>query len=257
MFNTTPISAFNDNYIWALISEDKQSVAVIDPGDAAPVEHFLQEQGLTLSAILVTHHHGDHTGGIKALMANRDIPVYGPASSPFSGITHKLTQDEKIELFGNTLEVTEVPGHTLDHISYYCAGETPQVFCGDTLFLAGCGRIFEGSASQMYTAMQYYLSLPDNTEVYCTHEYSLNNLRFAAAVEPNNPAIAQSIRDCQTLRDQDKPTLPTSIGTEKLINPFLRSEHEAVTISATDFAGKPLPTPLDVFTAVRQWKNGF
>lgn len=257
MFKTAPISAFNDNYIWALVSEDAQSVAVIDPGDAAPVETFLQQQGLTLSAILVTHHHGDHTGGINALMQNRDIPVYGPARSPFKGITHPLTQGDQVELYGNVLEVTEVPGHTLDHISYCCAGETPQVFCGDTLFLAGCGRIFEGSATQMFTAMEYYLSLPDTTQVYCTHEYSLNNLRFAAAVEPDNAAIEQSIRDCQNLRDQDKPTLPTSIGAEKLINPFLRSNHESVAASATNFAAKPLNTPLDVFTAVREWKNVF
>lgn len=257
MFKTTPISAFSDNYIWALVSEETQSVAVIDPGDAAPVEAFLQQQGLQLSAILVTHHHADHTGGIAALTAARDIPVYGPASSPFPGITHKLAQGDTITLFDKDLIVTEVPGHTLDHISYYYAGETPQVFCGDTLFLAGCGRIFEGSATQMYAAMEYYSSLPDNTQVFCTHEYSLSNLRFAAAVEPGNPAIEQSICDCQHLRDQDKPTLPTSIGAEKQINPFLRAKQDEVAQSAADFAGKPLNTPLDVFTAVREWKNQF
>lgn len=257
MLNVTPIPAFNDNYIWAITIAGSTRVAVVDPGDAVPVEDYLSRHALELCAILVTHHHQDHTGGIDALVARYDVPVYGPAQSPFKGVTHPLHDGDSLELFGHTLEIKQIPGHTLDHISYFSPSDTPQIFCGDTLFLAGCGRIFEGTAQQMYAAMRYFLSLPDATEVYCTHEYSLANLAFAKAVEPDNAAITQVTEQCQALRDNAKPTLPTTIAQERRINPFLRSDQPDVIAAAQKFCGRDLGSEAEVFAATREWKNQF
>lgn len=257
MFNVTPIPAFNDNYIWAISVDGQDKVAVVDPGDATPVENYLNESGLKLAAILVTHHHHDHTGGISALVAEHQVPVYGPANSQFDGISDPLTDGSSMDLFGRTLNVRAIPGHTLDHISYLHNGETPQLFCGDTLFLAGCGRIFEGTPTQMFAAMEYFKTLADNTEIYCTHEYSLANLKFAEAVEPDNTDIKATTRQCYLLREENKPTLPTTIEQERRINPFLRTNAEAVIRSTSEFSGQPLNSELDVFTAVREWKNQF
>ncbi len=257
MYTVIPLPAFSDNYIWLLRNDQGPEVAVVDPGDAAVVEAFLQRHGLNLVAILITHHHQDHTGGVADLCRQRDIPVYGPADSPFRGISHPLKSDDTLSVLGQQLRVREIPGHTLDHISYLCEGDTPQLFCGDTLFLAGCGRLFEGSAAQMLEAMRYFQQLPDATQVYCTHEYSLANLAFAAAVEPGNAAIQASIRDCQALRAQNRPTLPTHIGTERQINPFLRTRSPAVIQAAENFHGESLPDEAEVFAAIRAWKNQF
>ncbi len=257
MFNITPISAFNDNYIWALATPNSKEIAVIDPGDAGKVNQYLKENGLQLSAILITHHHDDHTGGVKQLSAEHSATVYGPQNSPFDGIENPLKEGDQVELFGQSLQVREVPGHTLDHISYYLKGDQPQLFCGDTLFLAGCGRLFEGSAEQMHKAMEYFRSLPDATEIYCTHEYSQANLAFAAAVEPSNRAVSEAIFQCNQLRDSGKPTLPTDIATEKKINPFLRYGETSVKQSAEQFANTSLPSEVAVFGAIREWKNSF
>ncbi|MBY4677255.1 hydroxyacylglutathione hydrolase [Marinobacterium arenosum] len=257
MFQVTPIPAFNDNYIWLLQREGEQRVVVVDPGDAAPVERYLQHQQLQLAAILITHHHADHTGGVSQLTAQRDIPVYGPASSPFKGISHPLRDGDRIEVLGLPLQITEVPGHTLDHISYLQAEGSGQLFCGDTLFLAGCGRLFEGSAAQMLAAMHYFKGLPDSCEVYCTHEYSLANLAFAAAVEPDNRDIQQAIRHCQLLRNDNQPTLPSNIATEKRVNPFMRSDQPAVVQAAERFQAGAGASEEAVFAAIREWKNQF
>ena len=257
MFDVTPIPAFNDNYIWAISVDGQDQIAVVDPGDATPVENYLNENGLKLAAILVTHHHHDHTGGISKLVENHQVPVYGPENSQFDGITQPLADGSSLELFGHTLNIRTIPGHTLDHISYLYSGETPQLFCGDTLFLAGCGRIFEGTPAQMFAAMEYFKTLADNTEIYCTHEYSLANLKFAEAVEPDNADIQATTRQCYQLREDNKPTLPTTIKQERRINPFLRTDAEAVIRSAREFSGQPLNSELDVFTAVREWKNQF
>ncbi|MGB0467775.1 MAG: hydroxyacylglutathione hydrolase [Pontibacterium sp.] len=257
MFKVTPIPAFQDNYIWAISIEGSNQVVVVDPGDNLPVEHYLQQHHLHLNAILVTHHHYDHTDGIAPLVAKYSVPVYGPANTPFTGITIALNDHDQIELLGHQLQVRTVPGHTLDHIAYFSPGEQPQLFCGDTLFLAGCGRLFEGTAAQMLTAMNYFKSLPDNTAVYCTHEYSLANLQFASAVEPDSKAIQKTTAQCNNLRENNKPTLPTSIAQERLINPFMRTTEPEVITSAIRFAGHPLDSELDVFTAVREWKNQF
>jgi len=257
MFNVMPIPAFNDNYIWALTVPGSDKVAVVDPGDAEAVSRFLNENNLQLTTILITHHHHDHTGGVAQLCAEHSVTVYGPANSPFEGITHKLRDGEQINLMGLTLNIREVPGHTLDHISYYLAGDEPQLFCGDTLFLAGCGRLFEGSAEQMHRAMEYFKHLPDSTQVYCTHEYSLANLAFAAAVEPTNNHIKEAIQHCTQLRQSGQPTLPTDIATEKQINPFLRYSEAPIRQSAEQFAGKPLTSEVAIFAMIREWKNQF
>lgn len=257
MFNITPIPAFNDNYIWALASPGSNEVAVIDPGDADKVNQYLKKNGLQLSAILITHHHDDHTGGVNQLKSEHNATVYGPHNSPFEGLEVTLKQGDQVELFGQSLQVHEVPGHTLDHISYYLDGTQPQLFCGDTLFLAGCGRLFEGSAEQMHKAMEYFRSLPDITKIYCTHEYSLANLAFAAAVEPSSSAIQAATIQCNQLRQAGKPTLPTDIATEKQINPFLRYGETTVKQSAEQFSNTSLATEVAVFGAIREWKNSF
>lgn len=257
MFNITAIPAFNDNYIWAISVPGRKDIAVVDPGDAAVVKRYLKANQLTLSAILITHHHQDHTGGVKQLAAYYDVTVYGPANSPFDGIQQQLHSGDSIELFDQTLLIQEVPGHTLDHICYFHADTTPQLLCGDTLFLAGCGRLFEGSAAQMLDAMNYFKTLPDNTEIYCTHEYSLANLAFAAAVEPTNSAIQNSIRQCNNLRQQQTPTLPSTIGTERQINPFMRTTEANVCQAAESFSGSKTNSETEVFAAIREWKNQF
>jgi len=257
MFQVTPIPAFNDNYIWAIADPQGPRIAVVDPGDATPVRRYLEQHNLNLAAILVTHHHADHTGGVNELARVFDVPVYGPANSPFGGIDRPLTDGDSVELFGRTLNVREVPAHTLDHISYFNAGEIPQLFCGDTLFLAGCGRLFEGSAAQMQQAMDYFGTLPDDTEIYCTHEYSLSNLAFAAAVEPDNADIQATAERCRALRAEDKPTLPSHIGTEKRINPFMRTGVASVRDSAARHAGKPLADTTETLAAIREWKNSY
>ncbi|SEQ68324.1 hydroxyacylglutathione hydrolase [Amphritea atlantica] len=257
MFNVMPIPAFNDNYIWALTVPGSTEVAVVDPGDADVVEHYLNENNLLLTTILITHHHHDHTGGVAQLCQDNTVTVYGPANSPFDGITHKLSDGDQISLMEQTLTIREVPGHTLDHISYYLPGSEPQLFCGDTLFLAGCGRLFEGSAEQMHRAMEYFRQLPDATQIYCTHEYSLANLAFAAAVEPANNRIKAAIEHCTQLRESDQPTLPTDIATEKQINPFLRYSEAPVRQSAELFAGGPLTSEVAIFAMIREWKNQF
>jgi hydroxyacylglutathione hydrolase len=270
MFTVTPIPAFTDNYIWAISAQSVANsdssktdaefnnvVAVVDPGDADAVERYLNEHNLSLAAILITHHHNDHTGGVKTLVDSYKIPVYGPKSSPFKGITHPLEDNDQIELFDTTLTIREIPGHTLDHISYCSNTPNPQLFCGDTLFLAGCGRLFEGTARQMLNAMNYFKQLPKETEVYCTHEYSLGNLAFAAAVEPNNQAITSAIQKCTELRDSDLPTLPTSIAKELSINPFMRTSVQTVIDSASSFGKKNIVCEAEVFAAIREWKNQF
>jgi hydroxyacylglutathione hydrolase len=257
MFTVTPIPAFSDNYIWAISVDGDDKIIVVDPGDAQAVEQYLTRNNLTLSAILITHHHNDHTGGVAELTAHRDISIYGPANSPFKGITTALSNGDEIELLGSTFKVREIPGHTLDHISYLVESEPAQIFCGDTLFLAGCGRLFEGTAKQMLQAMHYFSQLADDTEVYCTHEYSLANLSFAAAVEPDNNEIQLAIKDCTLLREQNQPTLPTSIGQEKKINPFMRTEQNAVINAASAFSAKNLHSEVEVFASIREWKNQF
>lgn len=261
MFQLHPLPAFQDNYIWMLQSVTSPGfVVAIDPGQSEPVKQWLQTQGLKLAAILITHHHPDHTGGVAEL-AGEDIPVYGPANSPFLGISHPLDDGDQIELLGQTLTIKRVPAHTLDHIAYYTqfsdSDDQAQLFCGDTLFIAGCGRLFEGTAEQMHQAMEFFRQLPDRTEVCCAHEYTLSNLAFAEAVEPNNADIQTSIERCQQLRQQSIPTLPGQLAEEKLINPFMRYDQPEVIAAAQSREPDSGQSGAQVLATIRRWKDNF
>lgn len=253
-FSITPIPAFTDNYLW-LLERGGQAV-VVDPGDAGPVRRALQQRGLALSGILITHWHPDHTGGLSSLTAEFPVPVYGPAGEAprIAGLTHTLRENDRVTLLDLNFTVWEVPGHTLGHIAYI---ETGFVLCGDTLFSAGCGRLFEGTAGQMHASLMRLAALPDQTMVYCTHEYTLANLAFALAVEPANQAVHDEIARVRQLRTRDLPSLPAQIGRERTFNPFLRTAVPAVAQAAARFAGAELHSPLEVFASLRRWKDGF
>ena len=253
-----PIRAFDDNYIWA-IREGRHAV-VVDPGDAAPVERWLAREGVALAAILVTHHHGDHVGGVVALSVRRGIPVFGPAREDIPGRTRALAEGDAVELEHPPLRlhVVNVPGHTAGHIAY--VGEIdryPVAFVGDTLFAGGCGRLFEGTPAQMASSLAKLASLPGDTHVYCAHEYTLANLRFARAVEPDSEALAARIARDEARRERDVPTVPSTIEDERATNPFLRAAVPAVFAAAQRHAGRPLADPVDAFAVLREWKNTF
>jgi hydroxyacylglutathione hydrolase len=258
MTSIIPIPAFADNYIWLLREGGK--AAVVDPGDAAPVIAYLERERLELCAILNTHHHGDHVGGNRALLARWSVPVFGPAHESIPGVTRSLVEGDSILLPGVelVLSVLDVPGHTAGHIA--CVGRldaSPAVFCGDTLFTAGCGRLFEGTPAQMLDSLAKLAALPGDTRVFCGHEYTLSNLRFARAVEPSNAALQQrQVRD-QAMRDRGEPTVPSTIAEERATNPFLRVDEPAVRSAAERHAGRALADRVAVFAEVRAWKNAF
>lgn len=250
-----PIPAFKDNYIWAIINEHRNTMAVVDPGDAKPVMIFAQENELTLTDILITHHHWDHTGGLPTLLKSfENITVYGPES--IKGVSVGVHEGDKIKLnnYGLSFNVLEVPGHTLDHIAYY---NSDCLFCGDTLFSVGCGRIFEGTPSTMLASLNKLKALPDKTKVYCAHEYTLSNLAFARHLEPNNTEILNYAHKCEALRQQSLPTLPSTIGLEKSINPFLRCDTETVLARAAALSQQKPNSELDTFAIIRQMKDSF
>ena len=232
---------------------------MVDPGDAAPVLAHLDRQGLVLTAILNTHHHGDHVGGNRALLERFGVPVFGPAGESIPGCTHPLREGDAIDVpgIGARLAVLDVPGHTAGHIAYAGDIDGPVVFCGDTLFAAGCGRLFEGTAEQMWSSLRKLAALPAATRAYCAHEYTLANLRFAAAVEPRNAALAARIARDTATRDAGAPTVPSTIADELATNPFLRADERSVRQAAEARAGMPLPGPVASFAALRQWKNEF
>ena len=259
-----PIPAFDDNYLWCI--HDGQSALIVDPGDATPVLQYLEQKNLTLTGILVTHHHADHTGGILALLKalGSQIPVYGPAAIEIPGRTHALMEGDQVEITAPQIgfEVYEVPGHTLSHIAYFAHQQAnmagPMLFCGDTLFASGCGRLFEGSPTQMSQSLAKFSDLPKNTLVYCTHEYTLSNIRFALAVEPDNANLITWAHTAQALRDQGLPTLPTTIGQELQVNPFMRCDQKAVIDAAVKISGETsLPTTAHVLAVIRAWKDRF
>lgn len=257
MLDVKPLRAFQDNYIWLIHGiEDARRVAVVDPGDAAPVLAALDQADLELAALVITHHHGDHTGGISRLLSRGPVPVYGPAGERIPGRTHALRGGDvaEIDSLGLRFEVIDVPGHTAGHIAYYGHG---VLFCGDTLFSGGCGRLFEGTPAQMTASLDRLAALPPDTRVYCAHEYTLSNLRFAAAVEPENRALADYAVKASALRADDRPTLPSTVGLERAVNPFLRCDETAVVRAAEAHSGQPLRDRVDVFATVRAWKDGF
>jgi hydroxyacylglutathione hydrolase len=250
------VPAFQDNYIWLIRGRAPDRVAIVDPGDAAPVVAALRTQKLTPVAILCTHHHGDHVGGVAELLAERKVPVYGPARERIAGVTHPLREGERVALveLGLEFSVLDIPAHTAGHIAYYGNG---LLFCGDTLFSAGCGRLFEGSAAQMAQSLATLAALPADTAVYCGHEYTAANLRFALAVEPDNRAAQAHLAQVQTWRAAGRPSLPSTIGLERRINPFLRTQESGVRAAAERHAGRALATPTEVFAVLRTWKDGF
>jgi hydroxyacylglutathione hydrolase len=254
--NLLALPAFTDNYIWML--HDSQRAVVVDPGDSDVVLAALARMSLQLEVILVTHHHADHTGGVATLREATGAAVYGPARETMPEPIRRLEHGDKLQALGLTFEVIDVPGHTAGHIAYYCAetGEAPLLFCGDTLFSGGCGRLFEGTPAQMLASLDTLAALPGHTRVCCTHEYTLSNLRFARAVEPNNAKLAQYQADCQALRERNTPTLPSSVARELEINPFLRSRHADV-VRAAQQHDPAARDAVSVFTAIRQWKNTF
>jgi hydroxyacylglutathione hydrolase len=248
-----PIPAFADNYLWLLV-RDRRAV-VVDPGDAAPVQQVLRERQLMLSAILVTHHHGDHVGGVLDLSSG-GVPVYGPAGETIPGRTQALREGDRIEALGERFEVLDVPGHTRGHIAYY-APDLQALFCGDTLFAAGCGRLFEGTPAQMAASLAKLAALPAATRVYCAHEYTLANLRFARAVEPDNAALAARTAHCDVLRAAGLPTVPSTLAEEQATNPFLRCAEPAVRAAAERVEAGAGASTLASFAALRAWKNRF
>lgn len=254
--NLIALPAFSDNYIWML--HDGARAVVIDPGDAAPVIAALDAQRLALAAILVTHHHGDHVGGVDDLRGRLQGPVYGPRREPIPEPFIALDDGDIVEVLGLRFEVIDVPGHTAGHIAYFHQGvePTPILFCGDTLFSAGCGRLFEGTPAQMHASLSRLSALPGDTRVCCAHEYTLSNLKFAAAVEPGNAARDEYIAWCETTRARGEPTLPSSVARERAVNPFLRVDAPAVVKSALAH-GATERTPTAVFATLRQWKNDF
>ena len=264
MLSITPILAFSDNYIWCLADKESGKALIVDPGQAEPVAEFLEQQGLTLDTILVTHHHPDHTGGISELQQRfQPERIIAPAGSPYTGGTNTVHAGDEVVWQTLTFEVLATPGHTLDHIAYFSADDVaghPVLFCGDTLFACGCGRLFEGTAGQMVESLAGLRSLPDDTLVYCAHEYTLANLRFARGWLPDDPALASFEAHCQTLRDQDKPTVPVLLGDEKQRNPFLRWDDPAVIRVAHtygDSQGIVTDSDSGVFAAVRHGKDHF
>lgn len=251
-----PLRAFADNYIWLL--HDGRSALVVDPGDSAPAEAALAERHLELVGILVTHHHADHTGGVAALREKTGAAVFGPARETIPEPYRKLADGEHFELLGIRWQVIAVPGHTAGHIAYFAqqAIGGPLLFCGDTLFSGGCGRIFEGTPAQMLASLDRLAALPADTRVCCAHEYTLDNLRFAAAVEPGNAELAAYAQRCAVRRAGGQPTLPSSIATERAINPFLRSR-EAAIVHAIQQQDPTAQGEVALFAALRAWKNRY
>ena len=254
--NLTALPAFADNYIWMI--DDGARAIVVDPGEPGPVAEALDARHLELAAILMTHHHADHVGGVDALRPRLRGPVYGPATEKVPEPRIACKQGDRAAALGIDFEVIDIPAHTAGHIAYFDRGTAgaPIVFCGDTMFSAGCGRLFEGTAAQMHDSLGKLAQLPDATRVCCGHEYTLSNLRFAQAVEPDNDEIARHAEHCQSLRAAGKPTLPSSVGLERRINPFLRCGEPAV-IAAARAHGAASNGGSDVLAALRHWKNEF
>jgi hydroxyacylglutathione hydrolase len=260
------IAAFSDNYFWAIARSGSDKVAVVDPGDAKPVIDYLertgQKQQQQLALILITHWHPDHIGGVNELVSRYGVPVVGPASTHIPQVTDIVKEGDTVtlfsELFGETLRVIAVPGHTLDHIAYFVdSGSQPRLFCGDTLFSSGCGRLFEGDGPMMWNSLNKIRQLPKNTEIYCAHEYTLSNLKFALAVEPDNAAVTRRIEQVTALRASNTPSVPTTLEQELNFNPFLRCDQKSIKFSISARENVQNCDEESIFTALRRWKDQF
>lgn len=257
MLQVTPIPALKDNYIWLIHGRDDPSrVAIVDPGEARPVAEYIGRAQLRVEAILVTHRHPDHTGGIPALRETLDVPVYGPSKEAGDVVTHPLADGAILELetLGLGFDVLHIPGHTLGHIAFH---GNDALFPGDTLFSAGCGRLFEGTPEQMHDSLERLAGLPGDTRIYCGHEYTRANLAFAAAVEPENPLVRARHEEAIKLRERNKPTLPSRMDVELGTNPFLRTSESSVRRAAEQWSGTMLNDKVSVFAALRRWKDNF
>jgi hydroxyacylglutathione hydrolase len=255
--NVRSVRAFSDNYIWLIESPASSTqVVAVDPGEAAPVQAALQAQGLSLAAILLTHHHPDHIGGVPELLRDWPVPVIGPEDPRIDTRTQTVHEGQRCELpgLGLSFEILEVPGHTLSHIAFYGHG---ALFCGDTLFSAGCGRMFEGTPPQMNASLNRLRDLAPSTRMFCGHEYTTANLKFAHAVEPANPAVAAYRIEVERVRAAGLPSLPSNMALEIQVNPFLRCDEPAVRAAAEGHAGRSLSAPAEVFGVLRAWKDQF
>lgn len=248
-----PIPAFNDNYIW-LIRDGRGQAFVVDPGDAGPVLDVLAHEQLTLVGVLITHHHPDHIGGLETLRQATGCEVWGPDNPGITGIDHPVHEGDSVSVLGTSFSVLEVPGHTLDHIVYYSEG---ALFCGDTLFAGGCGRVFEGTFPMMRDSLNKLAQLPVNVAVYCAHEYTMSNLDFALAADPDNAVLKQRREHCQQLRDRQMPTVPSTLSEELETNPFLRWTDQAIIAGLQRQGRLQSSDPDAVFASLRSWKDNF
>ncbi|MEX1197250.1 MAG: hydroxyacylglutathione hydrolase [Pseudohongiellaceae bacterium] len=257
-----PVPAFTDNYIWLIREPDGPLTWIVDPGDAVPVLERLTSDGLQAAGILLTHHHPDHTGGVDELLARFDIPVYGPRSRRIPQVTRPLAEGDSVTVLGHRATIIEVPGHTLDHIAFHfpmteTPGAAPMLFCGDTLFAGGCGRLFEGDPEMMHDSLSRLAALSPDSRVYCAHEYTRANLVFASAAEPENAALQQRLASVEQLRAENRITLPSTLSTELRTNPFLRCHSPVIVQQLTERLGSPPQGEVETFAALRQWKDNF
>lgn len=255
MLTVKPLPAFQDNYIWVMQQDNMDAVVVVDPGEAQPVIDYLERTGAGLEAILITHHHHDHTGGLNALKKRYSPRVIGPANPAIQGIDETVGEGDSFRLLGRHFEVMATPGHTLDHITFLSSGTPSLLFCADTLFCGGCGRLFEGTPAQMHEALSRFAQLDDDTLVFGAHEYTLANLKFALAVESDNSTLEALFIECQRARELDRPTLPSTIGREKAINPFMRTHLDSVQRGAADQGDTH--DAAATFATLRAWKDRF
>jgi len=255
MLEVLHVAAFEDNYIWLIYDQNKQ-VVIVDPGDATPILAAVSDLSLTPVAILCTHHHYDHIGGVAEIVNRFRVPVYGPVAEQIQAVSDPVDDGDKVNIpsMGLELEVLAVPGHTGGHIAYY--GHN-MLFCGDTLFSGGCGRLFEGTAEQMTKSLSKLAQLPNNTRIYCAHEYTAANLRFAKLVEPDNINIINYLSSVTEKRSRNEPSLPSSMALEKKINPFLRTGENTVIQAANQHSSRKLQTQTEVFAEIRRWKDGY
>lgn len=257
MTTVLPIPAFSDNYIWMLCDAKQQYAAIIDPGDATPVINALEKGNIQPVAILITHHHHDHIGGIRALLQKYpNLVVYGPKAERIAMLTHEVVPNDRIDLqhIGIQFKVLDTSGHTAGHISYYNA-QQELLFCGDTLFANGCGRIFDGTVEQLHQSLENIAQLPPATKIYCAHEYTLDNIGFSKWVESDNNDLLQREKICWELLDNDEATIPTLLADELKTNPFLRCHNKNVIAAAERFSGRKLQTSSEVFSVIRHWKD--